>query len=362
MTSKVNKRLVALRILFWSLSVAIMALIFYFSGEGPDDSNNTSGGVVEMLLTIFSSDFREATNDEKILMIELYQHFIRKTAHFSIYAALGFSLFSAMYTYKTRLWIKFSTAAFISLVYAASDEYHQTFVPGRAGMIGDILIDFSGALVGILFTLLIIFAFKSLRNRGKGKMRKKELMKRLFELVNTVEELNQRIHELEEENKNLKLAFEAKYVAEANVENNTIAEEPQKQEEISVEENAVSDGFIVSDYTEHIEENTYIVSEENKVKKEAEAEVSLNDDAMDYGAEIIGKITVESAKYCDIITSENLPNLKELLGLIMGKSEVCKNDILGIALSSIAFDNKINMIDEQYREAVDYFKSICEQK
>lgn len=38
----------------------------------------------------------------------------------------------------------------LSVLYALSDEYHQTFVPGRNGTFVDLLIDASGALVGLL--------------------------------------------------------------------------------------------------------------------------------------------------------------------------------------------------------------------
>ena len=36
----------------------------------------------------------------------------------------------------------------ISALYGVSDEWHQTFVPGRAAEAQDVLIDFAGALVG----------------------------------------------------------------------------------------------------------------------------------------------------------------------------------------------------------------------
>ena len=44
-----------------------------------------------------------------------------------------------------------------SIFYAASDEFHQTFVPGRDGNIVDVLIDSSGALVGILLSSIVYF-------------------------------------------------------------------------------------------------------------------------------------------------------------------------------------------------------------
>ena len=44
-----------------------------------------------------------------------------------------------------------------SVIYASSDEFHQIFVPGRDGNIIDVLIDSSGALVGILISSIIYF-------------------------------------------------------------------------------------------------------------------------------------------------------------------------------------------------------------
>ena len=44
-----------------------------------------------------------------------------------------------------------------SVIYALSDEFHQTFVPGRDGNIVDVLIDSSGSLVGVLISSMIYF-------------------------------------------------------------------------------------------------------------------------------------------------------------------------------------------------------------
>jgi len=43
----------------------------------------------------------------------------------------------------------------LSFLYACSDEFHQTFVPGRAGQFKDVLIDTAGALIGLIVVTLI---------------------------------------------------------------------------------------------------------------------------------------------------------------------------------------------------------------
>ena len=49
-----------------------------------------------------------------------------------------------------------ATAAGATAVYAATDEIHQLFVPGRAGRFSDVCIDSAGALAGgIVFALFV---------------------------------------------------------------------------------------------------------------------------------------------------------------------------------------------------------------
>ena len=50
-----------------------------------------------------------------------------------------------------------------SVAYATSDEIHQLFVPGRACLASDVLIDASGALAGIAVFALAVKLFAQLR-------------------------------------------------------------------------------------------------------------------------------------------------------------------------------------------------------
>jgi VanZ family protein len=83
---------------------------------------------------------------------------LRKLAHMTEYAIL-FLLFwrglgqSGTFSVKKRL----LTAFVLTILYAASDEYHQTFVPGRCGNLTDTLIDSIGAVLGLIFSLKIVY-------------------------------------------------------------------------------------------------------------------------------------------------------------------------------------------------------------
>jgi VanZ family protein len=56
-------------------------------------------------------------------------------------------------------------------LYAASDEFHQLFVPGRSGEVKDVLIDSAGAVTG---ALLFYLALRLYENYRKTKIQSEE--------------------------------------------------------------------------------------------------------------------------------------------------------------------------------------------
>lgn len=332
-----SSRFVKARFFGWLFSIITMLIIFFFSSQNALQSSQVSGGFIKIILSAFLDKFDSLSVTDKNDLIESLQFLVRKGAHFSIYLVLGTSLMTAISTYNIKNLLQFSLSAVIALIYAATDEFHQTFVSGRAGTIIDVLLDFSGAVIGILF----VFCYNRLKSRGIKKMRKKELMQRLSELVSTVEKLNKKVKELKLENNELIKKVEALEFAAI-----------QKNDEAC------------KDISEVVEESTgFTVKTVDEVElcEDGSVEPSLCNEAFEYGAKIIGKITVESARYCDLISAADGIDLKDQLGLIMGKSEVCKNEILNIAMSELSYETKQEMINSQFNEAVEYFKSVSEQ-
>ncbi len=161
-----NKILVFKRYLLWLVVLAIMVFIFVHSAQNGDESSKTSGSFIKTLLTVFVPDFSSLALDVQAELITGMQFIVRKGAHFSIYLLLGFFSFLAMNTYNLLLRTKSVSALSISLIYAISDEIHQLFVPGRAGQLRDVVIDFSGAFCGVVFAGLLVYLFSKL---SKGK-------------------------------------------------------------------------------------------------------------------------------------------------------------------------------------------------
>lgn len=82
--------------------------------------------------------------------LEVYWDFIlRKLAHMFEYATLTFLLIKSLegsgLSKKKIVLIAF----LISVFYAITDEYHQTFIVGRQGAARDVLIDSFGALLTV---------------------------------------------------------------------------------------------------------------------------------------------------------------------------------------------------------------------
>lgn len=124
-----------------------MGMIFFFSSQDASESTMMSDRFAFLLRWPFAV---------KIL---------RKCAHFSEFALLGFLTALAVKNFEKK---KFISAAFaISAAYAATDELHQLFVEGRACRFFDFGVDCSGALAGIAFAALMIYLFSRLRGGKK---------------------------------------------------------------------------------------------------------------------------------------------------------------------------------------------------
>lgn len=152
-----------LDIAFAVLIVLWCGIIFAFSTESGESSGSTSEKVCRFVAGIFVSDFEEKTDGAQRSIVEGMQFFIRKTAHFCAYSVLGF--LSAMLLRRMRVAKRIGISEIFCLLYAASDEIHQRFVPGRSGNLRDVMIDGSGALAGILAAVLLMGIIGRFRQR-----------------------------------------------------------------------------------------------------------------------------------------------------------------------------------------------------
>jgi VanZ family protein len=134
-----------LPVIFW------MVLIFGFSGDGASfqHSSRIIGPLVRWLFPKLSP---AAVND--IIFA------VRKCAHLTEYAILALLVWRARHKCSTpdakrSYWPTAGVALWTAILYAATDEFHQTFVPTREGCLRDVLIDSTGAVAG-LFALWLL--------------------------------------------------------------------------------------------------------------------------------------------------------------------------------------------------------------
>ena len=138
------------------------------SHQNADSSSNMSAGLIRRVLSLF---IPETSGDELTNVIASLQFIVRKTAHLTLYLILGVFALLHFSTYnRFTLIVKLSSSLVISVLYAVSDEYHQTYIRGRSGEIRDVIIDTLGAIIGILLSLLIYKIFKTIKNKSVSKV------------------------------------------------------------------------------------------------------------------------------------------------------------------------------------------------
>ena len=83
-------------------------------------------------------------------------HFvIRKTGHVTEYAILAMLFWRALRggtNRQLKLSLLFVSVWILCAIFAATDEFHQSFIPSRGAALGDVGIDSVGALLGLLIS------------------------------------------------------------------------------------------------------------------------------------------------------------------------------------------------------------------
>ena len=151
-----------LRLFFTVCLVATLIFIFANSADTADISGGKSEDVVAFINSLL----------QKIAVpVRVTEHIVRKAAHFSEYMLLGFWVWLTAWAYTVRPLRHLAWMLFFGLLIPVTDETLQLFVPGRAGQVSDVLIDFCGVLCGLLAGALACRLAAALRRkRQKGRI------------------------------------------------------------------------------------------------------------------------------------------------------------------------------------------------
>lgn len=157
-----KKRIV---IVFVSVIVALIVLfVFGNSLKSREESKKDSDAVVGIIGPIIEAICgREVENVGFI---------VRKMAHFAEFGVLGLAVSGlvAVVDYRQK-WKFCGYGLLFCLFVAVCDEFIQNFT-GRGSAVGDVLIDFSGAITGYFVMIALVEIIKFARNKKSYKKEK----------------------------------------------------------------------------------------------------------------------------------------------------------------------------------------------
>lgn len=147
--------------LLWLLVIAIALVIFFFSDMDGTSSMKMSNGFTYWFMRLFHPDYDMLSPDKQEEIFHLFVFIVRKTAHFTEFAAFGISLMLLIHKYQVRhglLW-----TWIIGTLYAGTDELHQYFKGTRTPSLRDVAIDSAGVLAGALMIAFIFWLFARIK-------------------------------------------------------------------------------------------------------------------------------------------------------------------------------------------------------
>ncbi|WP_066309668.1 VanZ family protein [Bacillus sp. FJAT-29814] len=132
----------AVAAVIWMAGIYCFTQLPYFTGA------NTSKVIHKVVEKEHETINTPSADNKEINIINLI---VRKSTHVLVFGILSLLLFKALEPYR----YSFLLAWFLTILYAITDEYHQSFMPGRVATYKDVLYDSFGALVALILIVAI---------------------------------------------------------------------------------------------------------------------------------------------------------------------------------------------------------------
>lgn len=129
----------------WLPVILWMIVIFIFSSENGIKSGENNKFVIDLLKHIGINLDKDLGGNANFI--------VRKFAHMTEYFILFLLVYRAINEKFSFIKTLIFSLIFVFL-YASSDEYHQSFIPGRGPSVRDVMIDTSGGTIALLATVL----------------------------------------------------------------------------------------------------------------------------------------------------------------------------------------------------------------
>lgn len=133
---------------------AVVAFIFSNSIQPAARSSEVSGGLLDVVNRILS-----------LIGVSMSEHLLRKLAHLTEFALLGVCLILTTRAYTDQVLRHIVSPLFAGLLVPVMDETIQMFSAGRSSEVKDVLIDFSGVLIGVVLALVLLWVISARKNR-----------------------------------------------------------------------------------------------------------------------------------------------------------------------------------------------------
>lgn len=165
----IDRHSLILKLLSCVPSLLLLFLIFGFSAQDGDTSGSLSFQISLYIVKLFSP-FLPVAQTEALLLerAEMIHLFVRKAAHMTEYFLLTLSLqlpLSAWLSNRFPRKVRVAGGAVLAVLFAALDEFHQSFVPGRSGNFTDVCID----SIGVIAASLCLYIFFVLRRKKTAR-------------------------------------------------------------------------------------------------------------------------------------------------------------------------------------------------
>ena len=154
------------KIIWHGAAIVWMIVIFLMSSQPGEASSDLSGSFSYMLVDTFEEVFSLEWEEDRIVMVaQEIDYPLRKVAHMCEFGILAVLLFGAFGQYQkvqsTKL--RYGMAVLVSALYAATDEWHQVYVPLRKGCFTDVLIDAAGAVLALCVLAVMVRLWKRIQ-------------------------------------------------------------------------------------------------------------------------------------------------------------------------------------------------------
>jgi len=145
----------------WGPAILWACVIFSFSTR-TFTSQNTSRMIIPFLHWLLPG--------ASAATLDAMHYLIRKSGHFSEYFILSLLVLRGLRAGRRESHLGWAVAAVgVVAAYAALDEFHQSFVPGRTPAVADVLLDTAGGIAAqIVAALVILWGDVRLGRAGKS--------------------------------------------------------------------------------------------------------------------------------------------------------------------------------------------------